>query len=82
MDWNINDKTNRYTVLYGDPGVEYFYKDQPSSKVYSWSGELLEIKERVEKTYQELARCEKRVRFNVCLVSPLLFDHLTSPNLG
>jgi len=33
MQWKINDKTNRHTVLYGDSGVEYQYRDQPSTEV-------------------------------------------------
>lgn len=32
-EWNINERTNRHTVLYGNSGVEYFYKDQPTNTV-------------------------------------------------
>ncbi|KAL6049149.1 Alpha-ketoglutarate-dependent dioxygenase AlkB [Balamuthia mandrillaris] len=65
LEWRINTQTNRHTVLYGDKGVEYFYKDQPSLEVQDWLPELLDIKLRVEGWYKE--QTGKEVRFNVCL---------------
>ena len=49
LQWNINQKTNRFTVLYGDPGVEYHYKDQPEVKVNSWTASLSAIRAKVRR---------------------------------
>ena len=46
--WEKSPGTNRMTALFGDDGLDYRYRDMPSSGVLPWTPTLLAVKERVE----------------------------------
>ena len=48
VGWEKSPGTNRMTALFGDDGLDYRYRDMPSSGVLPWTPTLLAVKERVE----------------------------------
>lgn len=65
--WEKNDRINRWVALYGDEGIEYRYRDQPTLGVVPWSEPLARVKRRVEEWYAK--RTGQNVAFNVCLLN-------------
>eukprot|EP00931_Biecheleriopsis_adriatica_P053287 TRINITY_DN31171_c0_g1_i2.p1 TRINITY_DN31171_c0_g1~~TRINITY_DN31171_c0_g1_i2.p1 ORF type:complete len:649 (+),score=129.08 TRINITY_DN31171_c0_g1_i2:42-1949(+) len=67
VSWEKNDRINRWVALYGDAGVEYRYRDQPSLGLVPWSDSLARVKSLVEDWYTR--QTGQMVSFNVCLLN-------------
>eukprot|EP00928_Gymnodinium_smaydae_P070599 TRINITY_DN54406_c0_g1_i1.p1 TRINITY_DN54406_c0_g1~~TRINITY_DN54406_c0_g1_i1.p1 ORF type:complete len:750 (-),score=97.47 TRINITY_DN54406_c0_g1_i1:119-2368(-) len=65
--WEKNARINRWVALFGDEGVDYRYRDQPSLEMCAWTKSMAQVKASVEGWYKQ--RTGLDVSFNVCLLN-------------